>query len=133
MKKITLSIVAILFTLAGYTQDFYKVTNISALESRNNQWTIVESKQITEDLYVIFDGNKIKVAGSNITFMCHGESKANENDDCKSYTWEAYDREGDDCTIVIVNCFNTNAPKTMAVTFAYLENGRAVKYDLEAK
>ena len=104
MKKLSLLLIAIVLSIASYSQaTFYKVTHTYYRVYENDRW--VDEKDhntMNEDLYAIVDGSKIRFTNNaESSFVTYGSPKENDYGTHTTTTWNAYDKSGRECYLMI--------------------------------
>lgn len=130
IKKLFLFILASSFSISSYSQDFYKINKITSVIYRNEKWEMSDSQVPSENSYLMFDGNKIKIAGTKYEYICIGEWKLTEKNECLIYYWDGFDYEGDKCFIIFMKCYDSDGGRFSSLSIGYKDRNEAIKFDL---
>lgn len=92
-------VVAILISAITFSQTFYKVSQCS-YNVYENEWKNQETNY-PDKMFVIVNKSNIKITNDNESnFILYGEMKTNTYSTHTAYIWDAYDKQGRDCTIM---------------------------------
>lgn len=98
MKRITLVVVGLLFTLFSYSQSFSKILRSAKLEYKDTGW--VKVKEIyPEDEFIILDGYDITIGTYKL--KTYGNAEKAVYDDHVTFTWNAVNKNGEKCVFMM--------------------------------
>lgn len=100
MKKVTLMMVAILISAITFSQTFYKVSKCSYSTYDNDRWT-TQQNTYPERMFVIMNKSNVKITNEvESNFIMYGEVETKNYSTHTAYTWDAYDKEGKQCSLI---------------------------------
>jgi hypothetical protein len=104
MKKVSKILAILLFiTTIGFSQNFNKVYKANNYYYANGDWNLLESNY-PERVFIITDKNIIKITNqSESRYATYGDAMKLEKADYQQMSWNAYDKDGKSCRIVIKN------------------------------
>jgi len=101
MKKTILVIAFLTIATFGYSQSFSKVYKSIYIEYINGSWVERLSKY-PDDMYVMFNKNEISINNeSEAKYYTYGNSQKQYFYDHTTYTWNAFDKRGNSCVIMM--------------------------------
>ena len=104
MKKLTLLMIAIVISITSFSQaSFYKVISVTYSQYIDSEW-VEQSTNNTEsnNIFMIFNNSSIKVTNKNeSSFVTYGDATDQDYPDHTAKIWTAYDKNGDDCYVMI--------------------------------
>jgi hypothetical protein len=127
MKKVTLIVVGLLLTLAGFSQNFNRVLRCSKLEFSGEQWTATET-QYPSDQFVIMKDWDITIGTYKLKTYDAPEKTAYEDHVC--YTWKAVNPEGEKCFFMIKK-FRPEVSTHMLYSVVYPQYSLMYEYETE--
>jgi len=112
--------IAIVISITSFSQaSFYKVTSVTYSQYINGEWAD-QSTTNTEssNIFMIFNGSSIKVTNKNeSSFMTYGDATDQDYPNHTAKIWTAYDKNGDDCYVMIKVLKNDAEYKSVSVVY----------------
>jgi hypothetical protein len=127
MKKLLLVLLVSLSTIT-YAQKFSKVYRASLIAYENEAW-VTKQNVYPKSIMVITNGNSIKITNENeSSYMTYGEMEKKSYETFECYSWNAYDKEGKQCEIII-KYFEKEKIKVFMVM--YYKDSLGFEYEIE--
>jgi len=127
MKKLLLVLLVSLSTIT-YAQKFRKVYRASLLVYENEAW-VTKQNVYPKSIMVITNGNSIKITNENeSSYMTYGEMEKKSYENFECYSWDAYDKDGKQCE-VIIKYFEKEKIKVFMVM--YYKDSIGFEYEIE--
>ena len=134
MKKLTLLMIAIVMSLASFSQaSFYLVKSVTYSQYINDEWVEqITKKSESNNVFMIFNGSSIKITNENeSSFETYGDFTDKNYPSHTAKIWSAYDKNGNDCYIMIKKWKdNTEA---ISVSAIYPSKSELFEYIVENK
>ena len=134
MKKLTLLMIAIVISITSFSQaSFYKVISVTYSQYIDNEW-VEQSTNNTEsnNIFMIFNNSSIKVTNKNeSSFVTYGDATDQDYPDHTAKIWTAYDKNGNDCYIMIKKWKNNT--ENISVSAIYPDKSELFEYIVENK
>ena len=134
MKKLTLLMIAIVMSLASFSQaSFYLVKSVTYSQYINDEWVEqITKKSESNNVFMIFNGSSIKITNENeSSFETYGDFTDKNYPSHNAKIWSAYDKNGNDCYIMIKKWKdNTEA---ISVSAIYPSKSELFEYIVENK
>ncbi len=115
-------------SFATYSQNYYEVTSCRLLIYETGDW---KSKKTTfpKDMYIKIDEQNISINNENESnYDIYGDCEKTNHTKHTTYTWSAYDKEGNDCTIMLkIN----KKSKASSISIYYFEDLYGFEYYLK--
>ena len=125
MKKTLLSIYFLLLTFFGYSQTYNKVYKTSLLHYSDGDWNTIKENYPLR-MFVILKESEVMITNEAGTkLMTYGTSEKRTTSDGESWSWDAYDEEGKQCTFMMKRFYTT---KDVLYTIAYFSKNVAFQY-----
>lgn len=126
MKKVTLIVVSLLFTLFSYSQEINRV-----VKSSKSQWDGIEWKTITTDypkeLFIVMKDWEIKIG--DYKFKTYDTYRKDIFETHVCYTWKCVNGNGDKCTFMMKK-FNPEITSHLMYCIVY-DTGVMYEYEVE--
>lgn len=127
MKKLLLLLLVSISTIT-YAQKFSKVYRASLLIYENNEW-VTKKNIYPKSIMIITNGNSVKITNENeSSYMTYGEMEKKSYETFECYSWDAYDKEGKQCEIIIKD-FEKEKIKVFMVM--YYKDSLGFEYEME--
>jgi hypothetical protein len=128
MKKILLIVSLLLVTTFCHSQSFNKVIKATFIKYVNGRWIDGESSY-PDNMFIIMEGSEIKITNNvESKFVTYGECQKINNKDFTCYTWNCYDKKGNDCTFMMKKPYEGN---TLVFMFIYSSINFGLEYVTE--
>ena len=128
MKKIVIFTLAMIISIATYSQDFYKVIKSNFVKYEYDEW-VCKKTVYPEDLYIVVDGDEIKINNAKSSvYKAYGNSEKKVFSNHTSNTFNAIDRNGKDCHIIIKR---STSGAGSSVSIFYFEDALGFEYILD--
>lgn len=128
MKKLLTLIAFLTITNSGYSQSFRKVQKSIYIEYINGRW--VESLvKYPDDMYIMMYKNEISINNqSDAKYYTYGSPERQYFYTHTTYTWDAYDKKGRNCTIMMKT---SESSSVMNLEVLYLRESYGFEYITE--
>ena len=128
MKKLLLVVTLLLVTTFCYSQSFNKVYKATYIKYINGRWVDGESTY-PESMFIIMEGSEIKITNeSESKFITYGDYQKTSYNDFVCYSWNCYDKKGNDCTFMMKKPYEG---KRMVLMFIYSSLNVGLEYITE--
>ena len=125
MKKLSLIVVSLLFSLLCFSQDFNRVVNVTKSEWSGEAWKVVSSNK-PSDMFVII--NEWDITIGTYKFKTYDTPEKNTYEDHICYTWKCVDKDGDKC-LFLMKKFRPEVSTHMLYAILYPENFVMYEYE----
>lgn len=127
MKKLSLIVVSLLFTLFGYSQDFSRVIKVTKSEWKNDNWSVLDT-QYPKDLFIIMKDWDIKIG--TFKLKTYDEPEKTIYEVHTVYSWKCIDENGDKCTFMMKK-FKPEVTTHILIGVVYEQYLTMVEYETE--
>ena len=102
MKQIKLLLIGLLLSISSFAQQFYKVLDASYATYTDDYGWKTQSTNIPKHIFAIFNDRTIKITNEDESlFVTYGEPLIKTYSTHTATIWDAYDKQGRDCTVMI--------------------------------
>ena len=127
MKKLLLLLLVFISTTT-YAQKFSKVYRASLLVYENDSW-ITKQNVYPKSIMVITKGNSVKITNeAESSYMTYGEMEKKSYETFECYSWDAYDKDGKQCEIIIKDFYKEKIKVFMVM---YYNDSVGFEYEIE--
>lgn len=130
MKKAVLLVLITLTSIIGYSQKFEKVYRASVIKYDGSKWNS-EKDVYPKNIFVITNGWEIKITNeAESKYITYGDVEKIKYEEFDCYSWDAYDKDGKVCQVIIKDFYKT---KIQLMMFMYYSDSIGFEYEIEAR
>jgi hypothetical protein len=117
MNTIKTTLIAILFPISSFAQYKYKVTRCNSHVYIRNEWKQFQENYPTK-MFLTIDGSSFKINNEDHSvYTLYGEVKKEDYTNRTTYTWDAYDKDHQDCIAVLTQGISDSSTFSFTVFY----------------